>query len=307
MLAAGPPPGDGSNVGVPKQLAAIFRAAAARPSVDGEAEDVLERALVAYVEAARSAWPDWGVEANDIVAYIASRTPPGRLPDEAHAADVLLACACVSGVPAAINAFHQRHSAVIARVLSRRGADTDLAEDVAQTVYESLLVAPPGLAPKIASYRGTGPLRAWVAAAAATTLMMMRRAAGRRPEQRSDAEPPPDLAITADIDPELRYLKERYRPQVEDAIARALERLSDRERTLLRLHLSEQMSIDQLGLMYGINRATAARWLAAARQSILAGARDALRAQLRLGPSEWESVVALVRSQLNVSIVRRLS
>lgn len=291
----------------PGQLAPIFRAAAARPSVDGEADDVLERALVAYVEIARSAWPDWGVEANDIVAYVASRTPPGRLPDEAHAADLLLACACVRGVPAAINAFHRRYGTVISRVLSRRGADTHLADDVAQAVYESLLVAPPGLAPKIASYKGTGPLRSWVATATATTLMMARRAAGRRPEQPSESEGPLDLAITADIDPELSYLKDHYRPQVEDAIAQALERLSDRERTLLRLHLGQQMSIDQLGVMYGINRATAARWLAAARQSVLVGARDALRAQLRLGPGEWESVVALVRSQLDVSIVRRLS
>jgi RNA polymerase sigma-70 factor, ECF subfamily len=289
----------------PERLSATFRATAAHGAGDCVGDDVLEPALRAYVDAARAAWPDFGIEPEEIVSYVASRTPAGKLPDPAYAADLLLACACARGTSAAIGAFHRHHGTVIARVLSRRRASADLADDATQAVFERLLIAPPGRSPKIGEYRGTGPLRSWVATAAATTLMMMRRAAGRRREE------PPDsgisLGLAVETDPELRYIKERYRAEMEGAVSLALDRLGDRERTLLRLHLTERMSIDQLGVMYGINRATAARWLAAARAAVLTGAREELRTRLRLSPSEWGSVVALVRSQLNVSIARHLS
>jgi RNA polymerase sigma-70 factor, ECF subfamily len=94
---------------------------------------------------------------------------------------------------------------------------------------------------------------------------------------------------------------------VEEAIVHALDALSDRDRTLLRLHLCERSSIDVLGAMYGVNRATAARWLAAARRELLSGARERLRARLRLSETECDSLVAMVNSRLDVSIVRRLS
>jgi RNA polymerase sigma-70 factor, ECF subfamily len=284
-------------------LTEVFRAASTEGPEGAPSAEALEAVLGAYVDAARTVWPAFGIGDEELVRYVAVRTPPGQLPNVAHAGDVLLACACARRVSAAIEAFHQRHGAVIARVLSRRRASAHVADDATQALYERLLVAPAGQTPKIGEYKGTGPLRTWVAAAAATTLLMMYRARDRRRERAPDAEV---AALAAEADPELRYVKERYRAEMEEAVARAVERLSDRDRTLLRLHLNEHMSIDQLGAMYRVNRATAARWLSAARQAIVAGARDDLRARLRLTTSEWDSIVVLVRSELNVSIARRL-
>lgn len=93
----------------------------------------------------------------------------------------------------------------------------------------------------------------------------------------------------------------------ETAIERALTRLSVRDRTLLRLHLAERLSIDALGAMYSVSRATAARWLAAARGALAQGVRDDLRARLHIPDSELDSLIAVVRSQLDVSVLRRLS
>ena len=281
--------------------ASIFRASEGPDSLGAGA---VEAAVNAYIEVARTAWPTFEIDDEEFVRYVAARTSPGKLPDAAHAADLLLACACARSVPAAIEAFRQRHGSVIARVLSRRRASADLADDAAQTLYERLLVAPAGATPKIGEYKGTGPLRSWVSTAAATTAMMMQRTAGRRREQPPDSKG--DFAFAADANPELLYMKERYKTEMEDAVARALDRLNDRERTILRLHLGERMTIDQLGVMYRVNRATAARWLAAARESVIAGARDELRTRLRLSPTEWDSIVALVQSGLHVSIARRL-
>lgn len=261
-------------------------------------------ALRAYLDAARSAWPDLAVDDAAFTAHVTSRASAGPLPPIAHAGDLLLAFACARGMPAAIAAFRRAYGAVVARVLSRRRADRNDAADVSQSVYEKLLVAPAGGSPKIADYRGTGPLRSWVSTTVATTLLMARRAAGRRAD-RSDHSA---LALAVEAgDPELLYLKSRYRSEIEAAVARALTGLGERERALLKLHLVEQMSIDQLGTMYGVNRATAARWLAAARRSLLAKARDEIQAQLGVDPRECDSLVALVRSNLQLSVARHLS
>ena len=292
-----------------RPLSVIFRAhlgGAEGSENDGRDEqDIeLEAALRAYVDEARAAWPGFGVDDSELVRYLAARSVGGKVPPAQHAGDLLLACACARGVPPAIEAFHQRYSGVIGRVLTRRRASTDMAEDAVQIVLERLLVAQPDAAPKIAEYKGSGALRSWVATTTATTLLMMRRTAERRREA-DDAGFFASLA--RDTDPEMLYMKERYKAELEEAIAGALTRLSDRERTLLRLHLGERMSIDELGTMYRVNRATAARWLAAARESLVTGARDALRERLQLSDRECDSIAALVQSDLQVSIARRLS
>lgn len=264
----------------------------------------IDSALKAYVEAAYTDCPEVSIVEDEFVRYLAARVRHGQVPDPAFAGDLLLACGCAQGLPAAVATFEARYAAVIGRVLSRRRASADLAADATQVVYERLLVAPPGGSPKIADYAGTGSLRGWVSAVAATTLLMLRRAAARRREQPPSSDGCPEQMAASE--PELRYLKAHCKREVERALERAIEQLTERQRLLLRLHLTEAMSIDALGAMYRVNRATAARWLAAARAAILAGTRAELCATLKLGESECESMVALVRDELSVSVVRHL-
>jgi len=264
----------------------------------------LETELRAYVAGARAACPEVAVTDADFVLYVAARVRDGRPPAAAHAGDLLLACGCARGQPAAVALFNERYRSVIARVLARRQASSDLAADATQSVYERLLVAQAGEVPKIAEYAGTGSLRSWVSTVAATTLHTLRRAAARRREESRGSESA--LERLAESEPELRYLKARYKVEVERALARAIERLTDRQRLLLRLNLAEGVSIDALGAMYSVNRATAARWLAAARTAILSGTREELGTVLVLTPGEWDSIVALVQSELCISVARHL-
>jgi RNA polymerase sigma-70 factor (ECF subfamily) len=286
-------------------LATVFRTGLPDETQGALTDDArLEANLRAYVSAARAAQPGIEVDDDELVRYLAARSPDGAVPPLAHAGDLLLAGACARGVPAAIERFCDAHRNVIRRVLSRRRATTDLVDDATQAVYERLLVAASGDAPKIAAYKGTGPLRSWVSTTTATTLLMMQRAAGRRREDHQDSDL---IAVVKDADPELQYLKERYKVEMEEAFVRALGGLGDRERTLLRLHLGERMNVDQIGSMYQVDRATAARWLRRARASLLEATRQEIRARLRLSDSECDSIVALVQSQLDVSIVRHLA
>lgn len=286
-------------------LASVFRAALASgaPTVETPAE----RELQEYVSAAQKARPGLAITDAELVHYVAARAIDGRLPPIAYAGDALLACACAQGIQDALDLFQREYGPVIERVLWHRQASVALADDARQIVQERVLVGDPerGNAPKIASYRGGGPLKSWIASIAATTLLMLRRESQRRREDPVESVGPAVAGIA--LEPELDYLKARYKPEVEEAIIHAIDQLGDRERTLLHLNIGERLSIDALGTMYSVNRATAARWLAAARAALLRAVRERLRARLRLSDTECDSLVALVDSRLEVSIARRLA
>jgi RNA polymerase sigma-70 factor, ECF subfamily len=293
------------TVSTTRRLSAVFRASFRNGmALVGDDKVALEESLDAYLAGARAAWPSLGaISDQELIAYVAARSPRGKLPSAAYAGDVLLACGCARGLAEAVAGFYATYGAVIARVLARGRAEADVADDATQAVYERLLVARAGGAPKLAQYKGTGPLKSWVSTTAASTLLMFNRGQNRRREEQEDS----GLVVLAkEAGPELRYMKERYKADVEDAILASLARLDDRKRILLKLHLGERMSIDHLGAMYGVSRATTARWLAAARESLVTGARDEIRARLKLSDSECDSIVALVRSELDVSIMRHL-
>jgi RNA polymerase sigma-70 factor, ECF subfamily len=286
-------------------LAAIFKEVTRSDALSKKSDAELQAALSAYVAAARSTQPGIDVDDDVLVRYVAARSPNAIVPPVAHAGDVLLACACVLGTALAIQRFRDSYQSVIMRVLSRRRATSDVVDDATQIIYERLFVASRGGVPKIADYKGNGPLRSWVSSITATTLLMIRRAADRRRE--SSANDSEMIPIGKQADAELGHLKDLYKPELEEALVRALQALDDHERTLLRLHLGERMSIDLLGRMYGVNRATAARWLAKARAKLLDATRQEIRASLKVDDNECDSIIALAQSQLHVSIVRHLA
>ncbi|MEY2933160.1 MAG: hypothetical protein RL033_3909 [Pseudomonadota bacterium] len=271
---------------------------------DERARSELEPALLALVDEGRRRWPAFAVPVREFAEYLRERPGPDGLPPLAHAGDLLLAFACTRGVAAALQTFQELYDPIVRRVCSRRRVDSALADDTRQALYERLLVSRGGQPPRVADYRGQGRLEGWVATAASTTLLMMQRAAGRRREQ---PESSGSNELAGALDPELEFIRLRYKSELEEAIAGSLLELGDRDRTLLRLHLGERLSIDTLGAMYGVNRATAARWLVSARQALLERARAAMRVRLGSSDAELESLGVLLQSQLHVSLARRLS
>jgi RNA polymerase sigma-70 factor (ECF subfamily) len=109
-----------------------------------------------------------------------------------------------------------------------------------------------------------------------------------------------ELGAGADL--EVDYLKGHYRAVFEAALKETLTELPVQQRNVLRLSFVEGLSIDEIGALHGVHRATAARWIAAAREAILDGTRRRLRSDLSLSDSEFDSVVRLVQSQLEVSL-----
>src|SRR5262249_41683920 len=76
------------------------------------------------------------------------------------------------------------------------------------------------------------------------------------------------------------YFKRVYRREFELAFREAVQSLSDRERILVRQHFLDGVSVNDLGRLYRVHRATAGRWLERARDALLAATRARLMARL---------------------------
>jgi RNA polymerase sigma-70 factor (ECF subfamily) len=109
------------------------------------------------------------------------------------------------------------------------------------------------------------------------------------------------------LHPELGYLKQRYRAAFAEAFEGALGAITDRERTLLRLHLLQRLRLDQIAPMFHVDTSTVSRWLAAARASLLAHTREQLASRFEISSEEFGSIARLVQSQIDVSLVRLLA
>jgi RNA polymerase sigma-70 factor (ECF subfamily) len=224
---------------------------------------------------------------------------------EARAADLYLAAACVAGDPAAIARLDATLPAAVRPALAKLGVPAADHDEIVQRVRVALLVRDPAGTCGLTGYSGRGDLRAYVRAVAV-------RLALKRIER--ETAPPADDATEllawipgANDSPELALVKQRCRDDLRAAFGSALAALRPRERTLLRQHYVDGLTVDMLGPLHRVHRSTCARWIEAARAKILREVRSHLRAKLALDERDLESVLELVRSQLDLSLPHHLA
>jgi RNA polymerase sigma-70 factor (ECF subfamily) len=223
---------------------------------------------------------------------------------DARAADLYLAAACVAGDATAIARFDESLSATVGPVLARFRVPVSEYTEIIQRVRIALLVRDQAGACCLADYSGRGDLRAYVRSVAARIVLKRLERETAPLAQNDDL-----LALlpSANDSQELALLKQRCRDDVRAGFASALAALTPGERTLLRQHYIDGLTVDMLGAFHQVHRSTCARWLEATRLKVLRGVRNHLRAKLGLDDAELESAVALVRSQLDLSLVRHLA
>jgi RNA polymerase sigma-70 factor (ECF subfamily) len=112
------------------------------------------------------------------------------------------------------------------------------------------------------------------------------------------------LALGEDL--QLSYLRREYGEQFKQAFEEAVTRLTPRERNLLRFRHIDGLSSDALAATYGVHRATAARWVTAARERLATETRRLMMARLGVGRADLQSIMRLIQSQLDISIRRCL-
>jgi RNA polymerase sigma-70 factor (ECF subfamily) len=213
-----------------------------------------------------------------------------------HPEDLVLAFACAQGDAAAIEILVREILVRVPDFVARVRGAAAIADEVRQVLSEKLLVAAPR--PKLLDYAGKGPLGGWVRVAAVRTAIDLLRARGERLGARADVA---EQVMAAD-GLEVGVLKGRYQGEFQAALDSALAALTPRQRQLLKLHIVDGVTLDELARAHRVHRATVARWIASARDELLERVETRLRADLGLSASEFASLAELVQSRLHASL-----
>ncbi len=266
------------------------------PSASGVVEDggVDDNTLA---EAA-AAWPDLPAPDPGFAAFVRDRILDDSEPT--HVADLWVAYHAGRGHPVAIAAVTRMLDA-LREPLRVTGAEPAMIDELLSELPADLVGSPTAGPPKLYGYAGRGPLAAWLRVIAVRTLIKRRRRDGRSTSDDALA----DLA-SPELGPELVVLRQRYAAQFRAVFAETIEKLDLLERTMLRQHHLDGLGLEQLARLHGFSRATAVRKLAAARGTILAEVRKRLLSELGVTGATVDSIIRLVRGEVDLSLERYL-
>jgi RNA polymerase sigma-70 factor, ECF subfamily len=269
----------------------------------------LDERLGALLESGRHAWPNLDVSPEAFYRQLGAGVPDdlaadsGDALDAIHAPDLYLACACAAGSARAIEALERHTFNVIEAAAHRMRASSSVVDEARQIVRKEVLLAREGKPPGIARFSGRGDLRGWIRVTAVRQILRLLRSTDKEQELEDDAL---YEMLTPVDDLEIEHFKRVYRGEFSAALQDAIRELPRKERTVLRYQAIDGLSIDEVGAIYGVHRATAARWAARAREALLIGTRHALMRRLRISEAEVDSVLRLVQSRLDLSLERFL-
>jgi RNA polymerase sigma-70 factor, ECF subfamily len=251
----------------------------------------------ARLEEARLRWPGIVIDDRAFADYVAARLVDSDAWPRMVLTDLYVACSCARGDERAMAAVDRGPLQLAAEALRRRFND-DVVNEACQIVRTQLFTLRADSTRGITSYGGRGDLHGWL-------RVTLTREAVRL------ARPPIASATTNDIvdavgeaDPELMFMKAAYRDHFKAAFATSLSELSLREQRLLRYHFIDHLSLSQIGALHRVHRATAMRWLAKARETLLSGIRREMMLRLAVSVTEVDSILRLVDSQLEISFQR---
>lgn len=254
------------------------------------------------IERGRLALPDLALAVDRLRPLVARRLAHEDALASLAADEIYLACACAIPDSAAIVAFERRYFGVIPPALARMSLGRDQIAEVEQILRLRLFVAEPDDLPRVVTYAGNGQLGGLVRVAAVRAALNLLRDAGRL---ELDSDGIEDLPLAAD-DPELARLKAQHRVAFKAAFEDAIAALEPRDRSLLNLSIVKGHGIDRVAAIYGIHRATAARWLATARAHLTRAIHRLLGERLGLSAAELDDLLPLVESRLELSLERLL-
>jgi RNA polymerase sigma-70 factor (ECF subfamily) len=271
--------------------------------------------LAAFEDRGRQAWPQLALGRGSMTWALTQRlerSPPRKgLEDwleHVQAEDLHLALACAQGVVGAIEAFEATYKADLDRMMHRYQGPNMSREELLQRLREKLFVGSQKRGPKIADYAGQGYLQNWLRVTGARTFIDILRSTSSRSDREVLAYAPERVLEMPDMgdDLEVDFLKREYRAQFKTAFAQAATSLSSQERNLLRQHLVAGLSVHQLGRLYNVHASTAARRVNKARENLLAATRSGLMEQLQIDKDEFDSMMKMIRSRLDLSMSRLL-
>lgn len=264
------------------------------------ADERVTAAAARIAAAGRAAWP--GIEvSNEVISESLEqrlRDDPQMVMDDLKDADLYLAMALTRKDPAAVRAFEDKLVPQMDVALRRLRLAGGTADEVKQALRVELLADG-----KIADFAGRGELAAWVRVSATRKALKLVRRADR--EETLD-EILLDHWPDATPGPEQKQLRSQYTTELKKAIREAFASLEVRQRNLLRQHILDELTIDDLARLYRVHRATCARWLADARADLGKATRKKLMNALGMPTNDVDSLLRFLDSDIELSISRIL-
>jgi RNA polymerase sigma-70 factor (ECF subfamily) len=247
--------------------------------------------LDALYDQGRAAHPAIAIDRERFATAVRARA---EVSSGAIAADLYLAIGCELGVPAALAHLEIHQLARLVGVLRRIESSPSIIDEIIQRVRVRALVGDEG-PPRIATYSGRGSLLGWLKVMALRLLANHRRDEQRRPEvallaDSAESRSPDELLVVG------------LAPIVSVALREALRALPSRERNLMRMSYSKGIALERIGQLYGVHKATISRWLAAARDQVLADALARVRATTNLPADVLAAACGQLESKLEVGL-----
>ncbi len=236
------------------------------------------------------------------VRWVAARlgAPDPAAIAAACSADLNLALACAEGDRRALGDFEATLDAIRLAIATLGAGPADV-EEVLQRLRVQMLV---GDRPGISAYGGRGELRAWLRVVAVREAVRVLAERGR--SQTIDDTRLLE-AMLPEIDAEREVIGSELRAVFRAAFEEAIRSLAPRDRLVLRQHGVDDLSIDQIGAVHGVHRATAARWIERARVELAVATERALQRRLGSTPDEVRSLMRLIASRMDASVHRLLA
>ncbi len=275
----------------------------------GSIEDTsaLRRTLAEIESSLRAAWNDQPPHLEAFGAELARCLPEGADPSQVamlRAVDLHLAFAARLGHPGAMTRFESSVTSTLGAVIGRVDRSEAFIDEIKQRLRTKLFVSDGTSPPKIAHYTGQGDVLTWVRVVAVREALDSVRAERRRALDSDEALMAIEASATG---PDMLAFTQQYKAQFSEAFRDALAELKPEQRNVLRLHYIHGLSIDKLGAVLHVHRSSAARRVAKARQDLLSGTRRLLHARLSIDRREFDQLMGLVASRLDLSIERFLA
>jgi RNA polymerase sigma-70 factor, ECF subfamily len=231
-------------------------------------------ALYAAYAQGRKTWPQVELSYERFYAH-ASALAYTSCVVPAYPADLYLCAACANREGAAYQVLEATHFPGLERAVCGILGEKAGAEEVLQEIRTRLFV---GTGPKISSYRGSGALSGWLrslAVNAAQDRVRSNIVQRGRLRRIATAERGSPTATTLEESAEQPFRRD-YARVCHRAWCAALATLGSAERQLLHHYFVSGLSIDDLGPLYGVHRATVHRRIRKAVERVRQQVRERL-------------------------------
>jgi len=246
----------------------------------------------------RDAWPDLEVSRASFEELYREKCASDGDTNSIDAKELYVAVGCGAGDTASIRAFETTYFPHLHKRLQKMRLSERQREEVVQELREKLFVGRPGLRARICDYAGDGRLPGLIKVTAYRCAINVMREASHFVPMSQEAFELPTIADDA----ELLSIRGEFQNHFKVAFASAVERLTSKQRNILRMRFMQKLTIDQIATLYSTHRATIFRWLSAARDSVLQETRAQLGAELALDRARLDSLFGLMDSKFDASI-----